>query len=303
MRLDFRVLWIDDLPARVASSEERLTDHAEEEGFHLDVIWATSLEEAKPHLANDIYLDEVDLVLVDYDLGSGNTTGDIGISEIRKKVAYTDIVFYSAKPIAELQELIYKQQVQGIFFAHRTELAPTLIGLFNSLVKKILDLDHSRGIVMGATSDIDQFVSDHLEELSGVLSEDHARDALKYALDKIDKRLKEYGEIRSGLEGGSINTLLEHHELFPAAYRLGLLKRILSNHFGSSKKAQCDEIGQYINEVPPKRNILGHVRVVASGGVRKLRDRRGAKEFSAEDLKTLRRSLVRYRALFEALLP
>ena len=36
------------------------------------------------------------------------------------------------------------------------------MGVFDFLVKKVLDLDHTRGIVMGATSDIDFIVNECL---------------------------------------------------------------------------------------------------------------------------------------------
>ena len=39
--------------------------------------------------------------------------------------------------------------IEGIYCAERENLPDEVIGVFESLIKKVLDLDHTRGIVMG----------------------------------------------------------------------------------------------------------------------------------------------------------
>jgi CheY-like chemotaxis protein len=160
MRLDFNVLWIENQQDSVQSQKERLEHLIRQEGFRLRVTFASSVEDALKYLAEDIYTDHVDLILMDYDLGPG-MKGNEGLVEVRHKVPYRDIVFYSSQA-GDLLDMVLKAKVQGIYCSTRQELPDTAIGVFGILVKKVIDIDHARGIVMGATSDIDHYIMDCL---------------------------------------------------------------------------------------------------------------------------------------------
>ena len=63
------------------------------------------------------------------------------------------LLAYSANNDAkELRKLAFEANLEGVYCASRVELVDEVLGVFDSLVKKVLDLDHTRGIVMGATS-------------------------------------------------------------------------------------------------------------------------------------------------------
>jgi len=300
VRLDFNVLWIDNQPKNVESYQERLDIKVQTEGFRLRVVPALSFEEAAPHLADDIFRDDIDLVLVDWDLGAG-AKGDQAVREIRAIVPYKDIIFYSSIDNAALKAMILEQGVEGVFCAHRDDLADTLIGVFESLVKKVLDVDHSRGIVMGATSDIDHIANDCLSALAPLLVEEHRGKAFAYALTKIDARLARFQKTRDEIAAAqSIDALIAAHEAFPAADRLKLLKEVLGLHYENNHGPLRTAVGHYINDVPPKRNKLGHVRLVAESARRVLRGK-GNQTVSPEELRQLRSDLVRYRDTFEDL--
>src|SRR5229473_5470778 len=163
MRLDFNVLWVEDSQDLVAEQLEKLERTVRNEGFRLRVKFASSVQEATSSIATDVYGDHVDLVLMDYNLGAG-PNGDTGLVEVRKLLPYKDIIFYSAQA-GNLREILAKIPVQGVYLSNREELPDTADGIFQTLVKKVLDIDHSRGLVMGATSDIDHFVNDCLEAI------------------------------------------------------------------------------------------------------------------------------------------
>ena len=74
------------------------------------------------------------------------------------------------------------------------------LGVFESLVKKVLDLDHTRGIVMGATSDIDYMVNECLLVIHGQFDENGRAKMLKQALRYIEKRMKQLNETATKLK-------------------------------------------------------------------------------------------------------
>ena len=68
----------------------------EEEGFNFNPTLCTSIDEVRKLIADNVFTDEVDLILVDWDLG-GEVRGQDAIAEIRATVPYKDVVFYSAQ--------------------------------------------------------------------------------------------------------------------------------------------------------------------------------------------------------------
>jgi hypothetical protein len=300
MRLDFNVLWIDDQPANMSGYKDNLAIKTRREGFKLNVVQEVSFENARQYLANDIFLDNIDLVLVDYDLGAG-TKGDDAVQEIRRAVPYKDIVFYSAIPTANLKQMVLDKGIEGVFCAHREELGDKLGGVFEALVKKVLDVDHCRGIVMGVTSDIDQIVLDCLLQLLPNLNSEQDKTATDYALKKLDVRLARFNEERAKLAADGVsNVLPTAHEAIPSADRLGLLKKVLGLYYENAHVELRQAVGKYNSEVPQQRNELGHVRLVAADGIRRLRGRDGT-EITSEKLRLLRQTLIDYRDEFETL--
>ena len=96
MRLDFNVLWVENLPNNVQSQKERIEFLLRRDGFRLQVQFANSVEEAKKYLGDEIFGDHIDLILMDYDLGAG-AKGDEGLAVVRNTFSYKDIIFYSAQ--------------------------------------------------------------------------------------------------------------------------------------------------------------------------------------------------------------
>ena len=171
MRLDFNVLWVDDQPNRVNSQITSIKMQMAKEGFEFKPRQCKTPGEMEMAIADSVFSDEVDLILVDWDLGQ-NIHGEDAIEVIRRIVRYKDVIFYSGEASAqELRQKAFNKQLEGVFCVGRNGLVEEVIGVFDSLIKKILDLDHTRGIVMGGTSDIDNMVNECLRLAHGKLNE------------------------------------------------------------------------------------------------------------------------------------
>jgi CheY-like chemotaxis protein len=297
MRLDFNVLWVDDQQKAVQAQRERIERQIRKEGFRLQVKFASSVAEAKEFLSSDIFGDHIDLILMDYDLGAG-TKGDEGLAEVRRIFPYKDIIFYSSQA-SDLFDKVAKQHVQGVFCSPRDELADSVDGAFETLVKKVVDIDHSRGIVMGATSDIDHHVSDSLVavfKMSDEAKQAATLDVLKKHLEEKRVNFKKEADFIEAVK--HVSELLDKHNVYTSNDRLRLLKNALEINALHTEKV--DGIRKYLNEVVPKRNQLAHVQVQTEGFSRKLVNKKG-EEFTSEDMKELRRALLEHQELFEAL--
>ena len=191
MRLDFNVLWVDDQPNAVNAQITRITTLMAGEGFSFNPTQCRTIDEVEALIAGDVFQDEVDLILVDWDLGGGVHGQDV-IERIRQVAQYKDVVFYSAQtPAADLRRLAFDKGLEGIYCASREGLVDEVVGVFESLVKKVLDLDHTRGIVMGATSDIDHMIHSCLLHIEAKLDDAGKKVLVEQAIKRVQERVKD----------------------------------------------------------------------------------------------------------------
>jgi hypothetical protein len=302
LRLDFNVLWVDDQPDRVASQITAITKRMQEEGFQFSPSLCQSMDEVRKAIADDVFTDEVDLILVDWDLGNG-VVGQDAISEIRSAVTYKDVVFYSAQTApAALRQSAFEKGVEGIYCASREQLVDEVMGVFESLVKKVLDLDHARGIVMGATSDIDHMVNECLLVVHKKLDQGGKEAMLKDALAYIQKRIDELAKTVKQLENAkTLEEFFAAHMILTANDRLRMLAGALKAAIFAAHKEYRPHIVAYQQKVVPDRNILGHVVLVPKGKPTSVTDSKGT-PMSVEETRELRRLILELRLQFRSLL-
>lgn len=296
MRLEFNILWVEDQPAEVKAQRDRIELQMRKEGFKLQTEFATSIEEAGKFIAKDIFNDHIDLVLMDFDFGDGPDGGE-GLEMIRDRFPFKDIVFYSARVPQNLKKLVAEREISGVFCSSRLDLPDTVIGVFEVLVKKVLDIDHSRGIVMGTTSEIDGYVNEALLN-AFAQADDEVRSAaltlVSEQLADIRKRFeKDCEKIQKATE---LSELISLHNIYSSAHRLRLFRKLLEKLGMHADERQA--MLSYAKETMPKRNDLAHVTVKRSGFSRKIFDRSGA-ELTTDDMRALRVALLDHHELFE----
>jgi len=302
MRLDFNVLWVDDQPGAVAAQRTAIANGMEAEGFEFSPTMCTSLDEVQAQIANDVFNDQVDLILVDWDLGNA-VRGEAVISEIRDNIRYKEVIFYSARNSAEaLRTLAAANGLEGIYCASREDLVDEVLGVFESLVKKVLDLDHTRGIVLGSTSDIDQMIIECVDAVHGKLGEKEREALVKEALQIISARMKEHADAFQALQGAAtMATLLKAHAHFTAADRLRILARALKQDAFKAHEPSRASVTKYIQEVVPKRNDLGHKVLLPDGRTMAIAVVGGEKTISVDEMRELRRLILNLRSDFRSL--
>lgn len=298
MRLDFVVLWIEDQRDYVEAQEVSLRDQVSEEGFELIVVQAGSVAEARTKLSEDVFRDHVDLILIDYNLPGGEN-GDEALGRIREQLPYREIVFYSGASAGELRKLAFDQEVEGVYCSHRNDLPSTVVGVFQALIKKVIDVDHSRGIVMGATSDIDYIISDCISLLYERQADEGKAAMVKYAQKRVRKHLETLTDDNAAIESATtMAEILPQHGAFTAIDRLHLLRKFLPA--GPEHEESDKSLLSYAEKVMPERNKLAHMRVVVDGFIRRL-EGRGGEEITADQMKTLRQTLVQHRMKVDGL--
>jgi len=296
MRLEFNILWVEDQPAEVKAQRDRIELQMRKEGFKLQTQFATSIEEADKFISNDVFGDHIDLILMDFELGEGQNGGE-GLGMVRDRFPFKDIVFYSAQVPQNLKKLVAEQVISGVFCSSRLDLPDTVIGVFEVLVKKVLDIDHSRGIVMGATSEIDGFVNDSLLQAFAQADSKVRSAALGLVAEQLaDIRKRFENDCEKIKKATELSDLISLHNIYSSAHRLRLFRKLLEKL--GMHADECQEMLSYAQETMPKRNDLAHVTVKRSGFSRKIFDRHGT-ELTTDDMRALRVALLNHHELFE----
>ena len=300
MRLDFNALWVEDQPNAVNAQIERIKTQMENEGFNFNPTMCTTMTEVESLITGDVFMDEIDLILVDWDLGSGVHGQDI-IERIREVVQYKDIIFYSSHTTADLRRMAYEKELEGVYCASRQDLIDEVVAVFESLVKKVLDLDHTRGIVMGATSDIDYLVNTCLTIAHARLDEEGKAKFIANALERISDKIKDLNKRGKKIMGTpNLEAIFKAHMLFSSDNRLRLLASILEMKEFESYKDAKDTIKSYRDNVAPKRNQLGHMVLAPEGRPQSIETTEGT-QVTLEEMRDLRKLILILREDFRTL--
>jgi len=231
MRLDFNVLWVEDQPDTVVSYQVAIRRAFSEEGFDLQVFPHQTLETVRDSIRETVFSDQIDLVLVDWDLGA-NLKGERVIQAIREQIRYRDVVFYSAETdIGKLQECA--KGIEGVYWTTRNDLVQLVKELFENLVRKVLDIDHMRGIVMGATSDIDELIRECLRAFDKDGNGKSHGILIGEALVLAQKALDRFAKKHEGLKNDcTLEGLFREHDLLTSATRIDLLLLAMKKSLG-----------------------------------------------------------------------
>lgn len=302
MRLDFNVLWVDDQPKFVEAQIKSIAIKMAAEGFEFNPHQCTTMDEVLALISDHVFIDEIDLILVDWGLGN-NVYGEEVIDRVREIVRYKDVVFYSGEAtVTELRQKAYEKGLEGVYCASRPELIDEVVGVFDSLIKKVLDLDHTRGIVMGATSDIDYMVNHCLTLAHGKLDDVGKAKFIEEALGKVAEQVEKLIKLGKKLEGSpSVEALFKAHMLFTSDHRLRLLVDVLGKEEFKAYSGSIVTVTGYRKDVVVDRNILGHAVLVPDGKPNSVVDGTG-KVVNLDQMRELRKRILSLRADFRDLL-
>jgi CheY-like chemotaxis protein len=250
MNLTYKILWFEDEKAFVDGYIPDLQDYVEELGFKF----------IQPHIEKDnsnsdrIDFSEYDLILMDYKLSDGDK-GDVIINKIRALDIYTEIVFYSASEMKELRSAIHDEELDGVYCANRGEgFLPKVKDIIRLTLKKVLDLNAMRGIVMAVVSDFDEKM---LNIISSYIKTEDENNASIFLSKRKKKLLESLDGKRKSIEKKEENTFYKEW-IFDATHKWRAVCSIV--RLVIPELAEKTE--QYKAEIIDNRDYLAHVMEV-----------------------------------------
>ena len=259
MKLVFRVIVIDDNPEAVQPALDSLKEHLEEKGFEFEKQVERNLNRERIEELGRQLGKEYDLILIDYNLGLGELNGADAAHEIRKSLLYTDMVFYSSNPPADLINELAEKGVQGVFVARRDdELDDKFIGVADTVIGKAVDLTHMRGIAMAQVADMDVLMEEtliHMFESADEKFEGCDKRTLSKLLESKQDSVDQLGSL---VEQNDILSVIRDSRHFSSAHKIIAIKRL-------AKRIEIEEsslktLNDYENDIIHNRNTLAHVK-------------------------------------------
>jgi len=259
MKLEFRLLVIDDEPGGVDAAVAGLGDFLGARGFSLNRKNADDLsEQGIRDLARQEGRD-YDLVMIDYNLGRADTNGAAAAKRMRTQLPYTDIIFYSSDRSANLLSELATQEVAGVFVADRTSLGDMLNGVTDTIVGKAVDLNHMRGIAMAEVAEMDVLMEIILDR---VFSAGHASFngiAARTLAKVIESARASVSTLEPIVENGGILDVIGDSRLFSSAQKYMAIRRV-ANALSPKPAAALRALNSYEADIIGNRNTLAHAK-------------------------------------------
>lgn len=317
MNLTYTVLWIDDDEEFLDSFDtDALTEFVEGQGFDLKLVLRTKPEEIK----GEVDGTQFDLLIIDYNIAEGDLHGSDVIRQVRDKNCLTEVIFYSQNGVARLRQIAAEKELEGVFYSGRPtdQLLRKIKDVFSLTVRKVVDVENMRGIVMAGVADLDHLVTDVIRAVHGSLEAGKQVDLCKRLLEKmrpVVKHLKVLVKDQDHTHFGEVDALINaiikldpadfeilvNARSFDSSRRVDMAVSLCKEH--DQLKPHKDGIGS-IKDLLEWRNALAHQKPKRhENGYAVFEPKPGIEAaFDAQRTLTLRQQLRSQRAALNAIL-
>lgn len=287
MRLEYKILWFEDNDSWYESIIDEIKEFIEED---LCFEYVEPTRKKNDSDFDSINFNDFDLILMDLNL-ENNLEGNTLIHRIRNLDVFTDVIFYSAKGIASVRNVIKEKNLDGIYCVGRNN--PDFINKFKKIVKttikKILDINNMRGMVMSEVAEMDAYMIKILEQYVKGLSDP---EKIKFIENRKNKICASIDDGREQLMKISDESFFAHRD-FNSNHKWRAIKEIINKKHIANPISQ--KFDSYNEEILSRRNELAHVKekIDESTGRRILVDKDG-NEYDDEAFKKLRQNIKKH---------
>jgi CheY-like chemotaxis protein len=206
MRLNYKILWFEDDEGFFESlNRDDISRHLDAKGFNTEIKRMGGGEALQTVLGE---ARKSDLLVIDYGLEESHF-GDELIAQIRGGNINTEVIFYSAKGVGDLRKFVYDKELDGVYCRPRDGITQEVLPIIDSTIRKILDLENSRGLAMAELGELDLVMNEIIITVHGSSEEGQAfirgkmRERLQGQVESLSKGLEKIDTL-------PIEELVEH---------------------------------------------------------------------------------------------
>lgn len=290
MNLNYKILWYDDDQNFFESQDMGPIEEAISSwGFQPHIIPVHNAVELRRHEP----FNQFDMLVVDLDLGN-NEDGAKFIKDVRDHNVFSEIIFYSMKGADELWQAVSKERLEGVFVVYKKGIEQKLIRVAQQSVRKVLDLENMRGIVMSEVGDLDALLGSIFERAMHGVTPEQRQIVFDRFHEKVSEQHKEFQVALSAFkEAPSIDSLID---LCDSDKRWQNLNRVKKHHALLKDRSF---VGDYQKEILWPRNCLAHgVPQRKEDGSFLFRHRGKEYPFDDDASHALRKKILEYKSAF-----
>lgn len=321
MDINYKILWFEDTDESYNTLSRRTKRYIAKKNLrgHIDRIRGVSDFDI-----TKCDLNSYEILVVDLQLSHESKGYEI-IEAIRNGSYVNDVLFYSAAGINELDSIMKKYRLEGVFLSERDNrmFMEKMQQLIDKSVRRSENVINIRGIVMDETSEFDSQMSDIVLATKLLMNAAEISTIQKYISTKLlQPKAKEITELAAKYSDKcdwAISDLLAEHE-FNSMMRARLVNRIVNMRSNVQIAKAVDECAKllpdafpspdrkaifadvYDREVIKFRNKLAHVKQLNAQNPVLIGEINGVEyKCDAEFCKMIRNTLIRYGDWFEAI--
>jgi len=289
MKLDYKILWLDDQIKDFIEDEiiEEVEKYLTQQGFKPEIITTSKSDDFFEKLDNSY-----DLILTDYHLNDIN--GDEVIKKIRSQdySVLTEILFYTAKADLKDTDKISRVsflETNTLLGDHRDEVLRAAINLIELTIKKFQSIVAMRGMIMHETSSLDVEMENILQKI--LESSERSADII----DVIKKKYKKSNE-EFNVNIDKVDDIESILRTIGASHRWRAIVRNLSN--GQIKSVLQD----YEKEIILIRNKFAHANLQTDENGREFfKHKQDGIDFNEDFCKLIRSNIIKHKQNLDSL--
>lgn len=303
MKLEYKILWIENEEDFVDSVLPSVREILSDRGF--EPIITKVVDESQI----DNYLDvNYDLIISDFQLNddeNGKNGAEV-IYELRnEKKLDTEILFYSDK-VNFLEDDTIKNRLAFMERINIQQGRSTLLDKIEKVVeltlKKLLELNATRGLITAATSELDVEIEEIYYRLIDIPVDDETKPKVEKIFKTDYKEMqKNYLKQCKAKRDNHTSDYKKYFSLSEAFRKYDILKELLKlNTFNGF---DLDLFKKYGNEVIAVRNKFAHAKAFDDNGTLKLKGQVEGQdfEFTEESCVEIRKNLIAHKRNIETL--
>lgn len=301
MKLDYKILWLDDKMDVIIEGEynKEIESHLLEAGFNpiIDIV----KKEADLFAKLD---DSYDLILTDFHLNETDKAtrdGDAIIKDIRSKSIFTEIMFYSAQgEVADkltLDRITFVDTRKSTIRNHNEAVNSNIIKLIDLTIKKFHHVVVMRGMIMNETSNLDSQMLEIIDKAfnNAKINFEVLSNAIYSSLIDLYDTKKNF--VNNCQAKNKFKILTKDNFVFSAEYKILTLQQILIN-----LQSEDYSIG-YKEEINSMRNKFAHAVLFKDNTGREyFKHGESGMTFDDELCKKIRKDIIKYKQKLRATL-
>ncbi|DAA99633.1 TPA: hypothetical protein CPT96_08000 [Candidatus Gastranaerophilales bacterium HUM_10] len=283
MKIEYKILWLEDDISWLRVPKNRIEREIESYGFIplINTINDCDLTKMK--------YNDYDLILVDYNLNCGSENrGNNILTLLRNRKILADAIFYSNTDIATLYEKVKQDKISNVSIFDRAvfndENIDQIYEIITYYLKKDLDLNSMRGIMMSEVAKFDNKIWEILSKITDVES------LIPYVRCRTKIQKTDFDNMSNEVLREKLISKNDSTAFLTSSMRSKLLKNLIKKMSKDSDvyNSSYESLKVFYDEIIKERNALAH--------------RENLMDDDEEKFKLIRKNIIKHKKSFDELI-